>query len=283
MKDDWTFPEKADVTFYEEHGWWVSPQCLSDSLIDELIYGAERYYANERDTPLAIDLPTDWTEEKGNILRQNDYVSLQMNEFRNILIESQLAATAGILAGTSSIRLFHDQLLYKPPGVEGPQASVGWHTDRAYWQTCTSTSMISAWIPLQDSTAEMGSLAVFDGSHLWEEDTSFRNFHSGDMTNLRQRLEDRGLPVQEKILELRKGQVSFHHCKTMHGSYPNRSPRPRLAFAVHFQDATNAYVAAQTVDGKQVIHFNDLLCRRDANNQPDYADPEICPLLWEQT
>jgi ectoine hydroxylase-related dioxygenase (phytanoyl-CoA dioxygenase family) len=33
---------------------------------------------------------------------------------------------------------------------------------------------------------------------------------------------------------VRKGEVSFHHSMTWHGSHENRSDRPRRAIALHF-------------------------------------------------
>jgi ectoine hydroxylase-related dioxygenase (phytanoyl-CoA dioxygenase family) len=280
MTGSWQKPNEEDVVFYETHGWWVSSGSLSDEAIEDLLYGAERYYAGERDTAFPLELPTDWTPDKGDILRQNDYVSLQLDEFRDFLRTSPVAEAAAVLSRTKSIRLFHDQLLYKPPDVTGPKVSVGWHTDRAYWQTCTSASMISAWVPLQDCTIAMGPLMVIDKSHHWPDREEFRNFHTGDMTTLTAKQREAELEVEEVPFELRRGQVSFHHCMTMHGSYPNRTSTPRLAFAAHFQDESNRYRPARTASGKQVVHINDILCRKDSDGLPDYADPDICPLLW---
>jgi len=273
-------PDESDVAFYEAHGWWISPVCLTADDLDGLNYGCERYYAGERDYPLLVDLPTDWTPDKGDILRQNDYVSLQLEEFQTFVTTSPIAAMAARLARTDSIRLFHDQLLYKPPGVPEAEVAVGWHTDRAYWQTSSSLKMLTAWVPLQDVTVEMGTMVVLDKSHRWDDRPAFRNFHAGDMTGIIAALEAEGHAIEPVPVAIKAGQVSFHHCKTIHGSYANRADRPRIAFAVHFQDHDNAYREAFSADGKKVIHLNDLLCRKTPEGVPDYADPAICPRLW---
>jgi len=39
----------------------------------------------------------------------------------------------------------------------------------AYWKTCTSNGILTAWIPMQDASMEMGTIAVLDGSHLWQD------------------------------------------------------------------------------------------------------------------
>jgi ectoine hydroxylase-related dioxygenase (phytanoyl-CoA dioxygenase family) len=79
---------------------------------------------------------------------------------------------------------------------------------------------------------------------------------------------------------LARGDVSFHHCRTIHGSGPNRSTTERLSLSVHLQDGDNAYQIDSAKDAKS--HFNDMLCRK-IDGQPDYSDPDICPVLWRET
>src|SRR6266576_1713164 len=130
-------PDAKDVTFFQEHGWWMSPVCLNDALLDDVCYGTERYYLGERDWPLMVNVGTDWTSEKVNRVRTSDYLSLQMEEFRRLVHSSVLAGIAARLAGTSAIRLFHDQFLCKSPGNVNSGTAIGWHTDKSYWPTCS--------------------------------------------------------------------------------------------------------------------------------------------------
>ncbi len=273
-------PSDDDISFYQEHGWWISPVLLDEQELEDATFGAERYYAGERDAPLLVDLHTDWKPEDGNVLRQNDYVSRQIDEFRDLLHNPLIAATAARLSGADSLRLFHDQLIYKPPSAPAAHNTVGWHADKAYWQTCTSERMLTAWIPLQESTEELGTLVVLDGSHRWSAGLGLRTFHNPDLAALEELIIASGHPIERVPLVMAPGQASFHHCLTIHGSYPNVSDRPRLAFAVHLQDGDNTYQEALQPDGKPVIHINDILCGKDAAGKPSYADPEICPEVW---
>ena len=273
-------PSNDDVAFYREHGWWVSPPILADEEIEATLYGMERYYAGERDTPLGVDPGTDWTEEKGDVLRQNDYVSLQMDEFRDLVHHALIAATAARLCGSPEVRLFHDQLIYKPAHAKALDTIVGWHTDRAYWATCTSEEMLTAWVPFQDCTEDMGPLAVLDGSHRWVGNEGLKTFHDPDLKKLEERIRTQGHEKKVVPLIMKKGQVSFHHCQTIHASFPNTSDRPRLAFAIHMQDRDNHYRRVLGPDGKLITHINDILVTRDANGDPDYTDPAVCPVLW---
>ena len=274
-------PSDDDVAFYNEHGWWISPPILSEEEIDNAAYGAERYYMGERDSPLLVETGRDWTEEDGDVLRQNDYVSLQMDELRELVENPILSAIAARLSGASEIRLFHDQLIYKPAGAEPATNIVGWHTDISYWKTCSSTSMLTAWIPFQDLSEDMGPLVVLDRSFRWQGNDELKSFHQSDLAALEQRIETGGDAMEMVPMVMRKGQVSFHHCRTVHASYPNTSHTPRLAFAIHMQDGANHFqVRHDPTTGKTATHINDILVRKDAAGHPDYADEEICPLLW---
>src|SRR5262245_11646259 len=127
-------PTEADVRFYEEHGWWLSPPILIGEEIEDARFGADRYYSGERDSVLLLEAGTDWTEERGDVLRQNDYVSLQMDELRRLVHNPLIGASAALLARTPEVRLFHDQLIWKPGSVQASASTVGWHTDIAYWR-----------------------------------------------------------------------------------------------------------------------------------------------------
>lgn len=277
------FPSAEDVTFYREHGYWAAPVILDDDLLDDAVHGAERYYAGERDAHLPLSGGfLDWRAEHGNVLRLNDYTSLQCDELRALVEAPIVGAVAARLCGSPSVRLFHDQLICKPPGLDGDVTAIGWHTDKAYWMTCTSGDMLTAWIPLQDCTEEMGPITVIDGSHRWPDTDGMSSFNDRDLARFEQRLEQAGRALQKVPLVLRRGQVSFHHCRTIHGSLPNRSRQRRLALTVHIQDQANRYRPHVDPRGKATLHINDLLCRRGLDGQPDYADPEICPVLWDE-
>lgn len=271
---------EEDIRFYEEHGWWVSPPILSQEELDEAWFGAERYYGGDRDEVLLLEAGTDWHPGLGDVLRQNDYVSLQVDELRRLVHHRVIARTAAALARSSEVRLYHDQLIYKPPQTAPSAATVGWHTDIAYWKTCSSRNLITAWIPFQTVTAQMGPMTVLDRSHRWTGNDQLEFFHEPDLRVIEERIDPNGETVREVPLLLEAGQVSFHHCRTIHGSKPNTADVPRVALAVHMQDDTNTYAPNVDEQGRRLSHLNDFLCRKGPDGNPDYADPVVCPVLW---
>lgn len=248
-------------------------------MLDDLIYSIERYSAGETDRALPQPILPRWSGAPERGLRQADYLSLQIDSVLEFIRASPLPRMACTLAGATEVRLFHDQLIWKDRGPLGRGASVGWHTDRSYWRSCTSSKMLTAWIPLQDTNIEMGPLAVWDASHLWQNTDDLHSFDQPDLEKLERISIGRGQKPEILALPLLKGQVSFHHCRLVHGSYPNLTDSPRLAFAIHFQDGDNQRTSSFN-SSNDAPHLNDVLCRSRPDGIPDYSDPEICPILY---
>lgn len=272
-------PSEEDVVFYRKHGYYHSRKLFTDEEIEAAIAGSERYYAGERDFPPPNGFETDgWKPGDGEGLRKNDYASLRNRELTALVRKPILAAVAARLAG-AGIRLWHDQLLYKPVSTPGSPVSVGWHTDRQYWRCCTSDNMLTAWIPFHDCGEEMGTLTVVDGSHTWPDNTRGLDFFSSDLEGMERRFDTGGAAVTKVPMILAIGHVSFHHCRTIHGSGPNFGTAPRRAIAVHLQDQPNRYREYRFSDGNLARHENNRMCRQ-VDGRPDYTDPVICPRLW---
>jgi ectoine hydroxylase-related dioxygenase (phytanoyl-CoA dioxygenase family) len=139
--------------------------------------------------------------------------------------------------------------------------------------------MLTAWIPLQDTDSDSGTLMVIDGSHKWPESEHIRYFNDPDLDNLSTRIK-REIPEESYIpLYLKKGQVSFHHMRLLHASGSNTSNIDRLALAVHLQDEENSYREAFS-DGNLIIIPHDEICRRQSDGTPDYSDPQVFPTIW---
>jgi hypothetical protein len=270
-------PTDEEVQFYQSHGYYHSKKIFTDEEIDTAVAGSERYYRGERDRLLPSPV-RGWQPDHGNVLRKNDYASLQNRELAALIRKPILGAIAARLCG-APVRLWHDQLLYKPPSDPSKPVNVGWHTDRGYWKTCTSEHMLTAWIPFHDCGEQMGTITMIDQSHEWPDNTEALDFFNNDLAALEKKFHTNGRPVHKVPMDLRRGEVSFHHCLTIHGSGPNLTNQPRRSIAVHMQDASNRYQEFRYPDGTLARHGNDRLVRQ-VNNHPDYHDPDICPQLW---
>ena len=277
-------PSEEEVCRYERRGWFVCPSLFSAELLDATRLAIKAHHRGHRDRSLPVTSGfSDWRPGDGNGVRNNEFCSLQNAGVRALAQQAIIGAIAARLSRSDAIRLFDDQAIYKPANTEANDAAhtaVGWHTDHSYWSTCTSQRMLTAWIPLQDADASNGTLYVVDGSHRWPECEHLRDFNDPDLDHLAERI-GRAIAPQAIIpLRLRKGQVSFHHMRTLHASGPNLSSRPRFAVAVHMQDSANHYQFCSAADGTPIVLPHDRLCRRSEAGQPDYSDPAIFPTLW---
>ncbi len=280
LTDDLTaaLPTDEDVRSYHERGFWLSPAILPADLLAAAVRGQDRFYAGDVDRPFPGRTrydDWDWSPAKGpDVLRKNDYASLQVDELAALVSFALIGRIAARLAGTASVRLWHDQLLFKPPGGSGTARNVGWHTDRQYWRTCSSADMLTAWVPLEGADERLGTITFLAGSHRWPDPSAALSFFDGDLDAQEAGLARFG-ELRRVAAELEPGQVSFHHCRTVHGSGPNVGDRPRRSVAIHLQTADNEHL------GNDEYHRNDELVRRTADGRPDYADPRICPVLGD--
>lgn len=277
-------PDEQAVLDYQQKGWHISPIIIPEELIDAAVEGAHAFYAGEKDWQVdnLQRIANDAIDSK-KVLRNNEMTSLQKKEIADLINYKMMAATAATLAQTSGIRLFADALIYKQPQKGADPGVVGWHADRAYWPTCTSRNMLTAWIPFQDCTVDMGPVFYISESHKWYNDPrwqSFYNFNNQRLDELDNFLKTEKPDHERVAMTLKKGQVSFHHGYTIHASRPNTSDQDRLALAVHLQDYDNKYQPAYKDDGSRIEIGYDLVCGKDKNGNPDYSDPAVFPTLF---
>ena len=286
-------PSDADVASYAEHGWYLSQKLFTDEEVDLLEAASERFYAGHRDRTLPTRPPklAYWEPGHGQVQRHNDYIHYEDDIISGLLRKPLLGAVAARLAQADEIRAFQSTLIYKPPVAAEQSNIVPWHFDRHYWATSSSERMLTAFIPFHDCTEELGTITMVDGSHRWLEtsvnDQTSLHFAERDRSQLDAMLDANaaynGTEVRKVPMVIPKGHLSFHHCRTYHGSGANVSDRPRRAISFHLQDGGNRYREFFRSDGSQVSYNHDALVRRTADGAPDYSDPEFCPVLWRSS
>jgi hypothetical protein len=283
-------PSDDDVEFYAEHGWYLSKKLFTDDEVDALVAASERYYAGERNRTLPVRPPrlAYWDPSQADVQRHNDYVHYEHDGLAKLLRKPLVGAVAAALARAGEIRVFQSTLIYKPPIAAEPTNVVPWHFDKHYWSTSASDKMLTAFIPFHDCGEEMGTITMVDGSHRWREigrvDSVTRHFAERERSDLERVLADNAAHNNAEVVKvpmvIPKGHMSFHHCRTYHGSATNRSGRPRRAVSFHLQDGGNTYRPFVLSTGEALAYNHDVLVRRLPDGRPDYGDPEFCPVVW---
>jgi hypothetical protein len=148
------------------------------------------------------------------------------------------------------VRFWHDQLFCKPARHGGV---VAWHQDYSYWTRTQPLAHLTCWIALDDATTENGCLHYVPGSHRWPllPITGL----AGNMDEVRTVLNEEQLAEFRPVpIELKKGEATFHHALLMHGSYENRSDRPRRATVLNvFRDGVHSATGESLLAGVPVI------------------------------
>ncbi len=271
-------PTPEDIESYRAQGFWISPPILSAEEIDAAAAGMAAHYAGDfADYPPQIDEWFGWRPGDPDGLRQNNYSALRVPALMALIQHPSIASIARALSGAPTVRLWHDQLLYKAPVVAGAApGNVGWHRDRQYWECATAEDMLTAWVPFHDVEQDCGPVLFVPGSHLWEQELDV-DFYDMDMSTLQTAL---GRDVELVPSLLKAGQVSFHHSRTLHGSGPNVSAAPRRSLAIHLQPQHNSHDrSARNRDGSTATHSLVSLCAALPDGRADFADPRFCPPL----
>lgn len=143
------------------------------------------------------------------------------------------------LCRTDTLRIWHDQVQYKPPVTGGATA---WHQDHPLWPIIQPADLVSAWVALDDATIENGCMWMVPGSHKWGNHQKYLSSDAAFMPIHKQpELLPEGALVKAVPFEIKKGQVGYHHSLTWHGSPHNRSEKKRRAIAVHYMPGHTRY------------------------------------------
>jgi len=269
---------EAVIAEYWERGYWVGPQLFDEDQVQRLRQAHERLWAGQHD----YEVPSiyGWTARdltSPDIRQQVDAFYLNA-EMRKAILSPLIGKIAARLMRTDSVRLWHDQALYKP-GTGGKEqviaGNVGWHQDYGFWQSCSTDNMCSAWVALQDTDLTNGAMRMVVGSHQWGLLEGSNN-DKKDMDWWKDYFskQARGEWHEEPVL-LKAGQVSFHHALTFHGSGPNNTDQPRLCVISHMMPGDTVYRAGRPQ------HPNLALLGPNAyDGQPFNSD--FFPLMWSE-
>lgn len=149
---------------------------------------------------------------------------------RPLTFHPRLAQAAAELLAAPSVRLFHDQALFKEPGGRETDP----HQDLPYWPIAEPDA-VTAWVPFEGSTLESGCMGYVPGSHRLGI-RKFVNIFRAGADEIREQAQEL-MAVEPVYVEVPRGGVAFHHGLTAHLARPNRSDVTREVHTViYFRD-----------------------------------------------
>ena len=185
---------------------------------------------------------------------------------KRIVFNRRWASVAAQLLGTPSVRLYHDQALFKPAGAD----RTPWHQDRYYWPLDTDLT-VTMWLPLVDVTDEMGPTRFASTSHR-ERSLGELPISGSTDRRLTQLIAERGWRVESAPVAA--GDATFHAGGTIHSAGANRSNRVREVLTIIYY-AAGTRVAVPANDNQRV----DMEVFLPGTKPGDEAKSELNPIL----
>lgn len=266
----------AVVEEYWERGYWRSPKLFDDEQIELLRAAHERFWKRDLDSDNPSQYGLTQIDLNSAKVRQDCNGWWVNDEIRRAVTHPILGAIGARLMKVNTVRLWHDQVIYKPPQGDSGSAlgNIGWHQDYGYWQAASTTNMVTAWVALQDTDLHNGGMRTVVGSHKWGLIADSDMFHTRDLEALAEKYAaESGQEWLEEPCTLKAGEASFHHALTFHGSGPNQSDAPRLSVVAHMMPGDTTYVS-----GRQ-WHPNLVFLGPDAMDGTPFVGP-YWPQMW---
>jgi len=223
----------AQIEFFEVNGYLAGIRLLTDEQVEVL--RAELAELTDPSHPanqLFYEFHTNESADPNKILFHALGAWRVAPSFHDLLWNPAFLMAASQLLG-GRVRFWHDQIFSKPAHHGGV---VAWHQDYSYWTRTKPLAHLSCWIGLDDSTRENGCVHYVPGSHRWNllPITGLAD----DMNSIQSVLTDQQMKDFKPVaIELKRGEASFHHPLMVHGSFENKTDRPRRAAVLNvFRD-----------------------------------------------
>jgi ectoine hydroxylase-related dioxygenase (phytanoyl-CoA dioxygenase family) len=221
------------VDFFHAHGYQAGIRALNDEQVETLRAElAQLIEPNHPGHDLFYEFHSNESTDPSTVLFHALGAWRIATGFHDLLWNPAFLMPASQLLG-GAVRFWHDQLFCKPAHHGGV---VAWHQDYSYWTRTQPMAHLSCWIGLDDSTRENGCVHYVPGSHRWDllPVTGLANDMHSIESVLTAEQQEQFKPV---AIELKAGECSFHHPLMVHGSYENRSDRPRRGSVINvFRD-----------------------------------------------
>ncbi|UEG54976.1 phytanoyl-CoA dioxygenase family protein [Mucilaginibacter daejeonensis] len=227
---------QEQVDFFNENGYLANIKFLEEWQVDKLNEDLAAIADPEHpDHSLFYQFFSNASTDKDSVLFHALGAWRITAPFHDILWNPAFVMAASQLLGNKAVRFWHDQLFCKPANHGGV---VAWHQDYSYWTRTGPIQHLTSWVGLDDATTENGCMYYVPGSHRWG--LLDKPELAGDMEGLMEFLTDEQKAQFKPVpIELKRGYGTFHHPLLVHGSYENRSARPRRAYVLNvFADGT---------------------------------------------
>ena len=159
-------------------------------------------------------------------------------DIAKIVLSAKIGEAAAKLSRWKSTKLNQDSLIWVPPKA----GTVTFHQDNPYQDWHVPGGVITAWIPIEDTSINGATLEYLIGSHKNKVSSRLKKFYSKKNYQYidKKLLKDPDL-YKRHYLEVKAGSVVFHHGNMWHGSGYNKTNKNRLSISIHLMDGKSTF------------------------------------------
>jgi ectoine hydroxylase-related dioxygenase (phytanoyl-CoA dioxygenase family) len=249
----------AQVDEFRQRGFTQIERITSDA---ELAWLGELYDAMYAARLQAVpggyfDLARPYESAGQDLLPQILTPEARFRELRHTaLFQNARRLAAQLLGAAASDLQGWGHLIRKPPWIG---EALPWHQDEAYWDPAFDYTALGVWMPLDPATVESGCMRFVPGSH--RGGVRVHRHLNDDATT--HGLVTEGVDDASGVdVPVAPGGATFHHCRMLHMSHPNKSARVRRAWANEFWlepvRRETPYARPWMDDGQQAWESRDL-------------------------
>jgi hypothetical protein len=215
---------------FAETGFFTLARITTDEEVDWLRDVYDALFAGEGGAFVMRDVNVRVDEQRGDRVSQIIRPELTLPALRKTLFWRNSRRLAAQLLGIEPERMdgWGHMVRKAPRDTE----HVPWHQDEGYWDPSFDYLGLGVWMPLDPATVESGCMSMIPGSHKGGVRTHKHTDGDPMVTVI---VCDDVDPTQAVPRPVEVGGASFHHCRTMHGSGPNRSSQVRRAYINEWQ------------------------------------------------
>ena len=186
-------------------------------------------------------------------------------------LSPRFAKIAADLMGVPSVRIYHDQALYKEPGG-GPTP---WHQDQQYWPL-DGAKCVTLWMPLVDASRDMGTMRFASAS----QDLGYlgpQNISDESEAKWAALIAEKGYST-DYAGAMHAGDATFHDGWVLHGAPGNNAPdQTREVMTIIYLEA-DARITVPDSPARE----NDLRNWFPGRKPGDTAASDINPVVWSK-
>jgi len=159
------------------------------------------------------------------------------------IYERRTHSIATQLQRGKQMKIDYDQLLAKRP--KAPDSIFAWHQDSAYWPPLAfDPATCTCWLAIDDSTAQNGCMRFLPGSN---REAEIRKHAPVKLASAGRADEESSHALctalsdadekNARRVEIKRGDITVHDQRVVHGSGPNESDGWRRAYVLAFRTA----------------------------------------------